>query len=339
MWRRCSPRSWGAAFVIVAQLPNLGGRDEDGGFWGDWLTRVLGGQPLSPFLTWPAEAVLGKPLPLVAVSAVSVAVFAAMSIWVGRRFAADAASAYGAATSRPRRAGRVKAPGFRTGAFRATMVKEGRLLRRDPGLIAQILLRIFYIVPLTFFIVQSGDELGAAAPLAAGAIALLAGQLAGSIAWIAISAEDAPGLLAASPVPIGRFWTAKLVLTLVPPAILVIPTAVALIVFAPLSGVLALLGGAASAVSAGRVPAVLERDLLGLDPGTHRQRVLGGGDGHGGGWPSHRADPVRHRARGPRARLPAGAGDPRAAHRGRGVAPAEPATSNRMCLAERGSHH
>ncbi len=216
----------GAAFVLAAQIPGLIIRDEDNPPGVGMFSWLLDRDSLPGPAMWPAEAVLGAPLPLLGVSAFAVAVFALIAAWVGRRFASDAAAASGADTARRRR-GREDAR-FGGSIFRATLAKEMRMLFRDPGLISQVLLRVFYLVPLALIILtDTGDSADFMPALVAGAASLLAGQLAGSVAWIAISAEDAPQLLASAPVKMRAFWRAKLAASLIVPIVLVLPLMVA----------------------------------------------------------------------------------------------------------------
>jgi ABC-2 type transport system permease protein len=90
-----------------------------------------------------------------------------------------------------------------------------------------------------------------AAARAAAVLTFLAAQLAGSLAWIAISAEDAPELIACSPIAPSEARRAKLVAALTPVAVLVAPVLVALAWLSPWAGVVATLSTAVSAISAG----------------------------------------------------------------------------------------
>ena len=87
--------------------------------------------------------------------------------------------------------------------------KEWRLLARDPALAFQIVLRLIYLAPIAL----AAFGRGRGPPLAPGARLLqrdVAGQLVGSFAWLAVSAEDAPDLLAVAPVGERQVERAKL---------------------------------------------------------------------------------------------------------------------------------
>lgn len=250
----------GALFVIVANIPSLVGNRDAEDAWARLAREAATGEiEIADIFYWPARALAGDPLPLFLFCIAAGAVFAVVATLVGRRFADNAAAAQGSAMAARRRPGRREVR-FGGGAFRAVLSKEMRLLRRDPGLISQLLLRIFYLVPLTFAIIQGSDSAtGFSLATAAGAVALLAGQLAGSIAWITISAEDSPQLLAASPMPIRFFWRAKLAATLLPPGLLVLPAVIGIALFSPPAGLVAAVGAAGSGASAALVNLWLQK--------------------------------------------------------------------------------
>jgi ABC-2 type transport system permease protein len=252
----------GAAFFIASQIQNILGEERAGGFWMRIFQGVGDGRiDLPPYASWPARAALGEPVPLLAVVLTGVGVFAASVVLVGRRFAADAAAAKGAASP-----GRARAPAgvgaFRVGAFSSLLSKELRLLWRDPAMLSQVLLRVLYIPPLVFLVLRNAGGDGVANPALAGAAAglvFMAGQVAASLSWITISGEEAPELLAMSPAPAGTIWRAKLAAALIPISLIMIVPLVALAWFAPLTAAVSALGCAASAVSAGLVNIWLQK--------------------------------------------------------------------------------
>jgi ABC-2 type transport system permease protein len=209
-------------------------------------------------VTLPAEAFLGGAVPLIVIAVIALAIFALVANWVGRRFARDAAAASGADTIRTRK-GRTEAR-FGASMVRATIGKEFKLLLRDPGLVSQVLLRVFYVIPLGFVILTDTGEINSIVPsIAAGAAALLAGQLAGSIAWLTLSAEDSPELLASAPIPIRAFWRAKLAVSfLIPAALLALPL-IALTFLNPVAGLVGIVAAAASAWSAAMINLWLQK--------------------------------------------------------------------------------
>jgi ABC-2 type transport system permease protein len=257
----------GAAFFLVSQSRNFlpdGGRAVFGG-----VVRWAGSGVFEPgtVLSWPARAVLGEPLPLVVFVGFSVVIFMSVAAGLGRRFSADASVAAGMDSGRARASHRVvSAKSFGGGVFVTLMRKELRLLIRDPTLLSQVLLRTLYVLPLTFVMLKNAgpSPSGHVSHVAtminsfrlaslAGGVTFMAGQVAGSLAWITISAEDAPELLAVAPVDGGLVRRAKLAATMIPVvALLALPLG-ALAWLSPWIGACAILGSVASAGSAGLI--------------------------------------------------------------------------------------
>jgi ABC-2 type transport system permease protein len=259
----------GAAFFLVIQARNLlpqSGRRVFGG-----IERWAHGGAFDPAgpLAWPARAVLGEPLALLGFVAVSLLVFTGLASGLGRRFSANAAVAAGIGAGQRRLStGAVTARGFRGGPFTAILRKEFRLLIRDPTLLSQVLLRTLYVLPLTFAMLKTASHPNAAdSPLIAhlrlatlsGSVTFLAGQVAGSLAWISISAEDAPELLVCAPVERRMVRQAKLAAAMIPVAALLTPPLLALVWLSPWVGVCAAFGAAAAALSSGLVNLWLEK--------------------------------------------------------------------------------
>jgi ABC-2 type transport system permease protein len=183
------------------------------------------------------------------------AIFLGVTAWLSRRFADDATSAQGTDAGQRRRPGRTLG-GFAGGAFAATFLKEIRLLRRDAALLAQVLLRTLYLLPATFLVLRNASG-HATYALAGGAavIAFLAGQVASSLTWITVSAEEVPELIACAPAAAASVRNAKLLAGLTPLiAMLAIPLAV-LTWLSPVTGAAATVGAAADAIAAGLINA------------------------------------------------------------------------------------
>ena len=82
------------------------------------------------------------------------------------------------------------------------------LLRRDPWLVSQTLMQMLYLLPPALLLWRSFDERQRRAQLLVPVLVMAAGQLAGGLAWLAISGEDAPDLVATAPIP-PRFIAAR----------------------------------------------------------------------------------------------------------------------------------
>jgi ABC-2 type transport system permease protein len=208
-------------------------------------------------LAWPAHALVGEPLPLLIVATVAGLAFFAIVAGLGRRFIADAGVGSGTDSGQAfgRRPGRSRsnaAPArFASSPFNAIVRKEWRLLLRDPTLLSQVVLRLLYLLPTGFFLFRNvGLHDTTAVARGAGALTFFVGQLAGSLAWIAISAEDAPELIACSPIGPGAARRAKLAAALTPVALMVAPVLVGLAWLSPWAALVATVSTAVSAISA-----------------------------------------------------------------------------------------
>lgn len=197
----------------------------------------------------PARAAIGDPAALAAVLALSLVLIVLAMAFVAPRFAGLALSAAGAASrasaedSRPRP--------FRTGsAARALREKEWRLLRRDPWLLSQTLMQILYLLPAVLLLWRSfGDRTGVL-PILVPVLVMAAGQLAGGLAWLAVSGEDAPDLVGTAPIRPFALTRAKVEAVLGAVGIAVAPLLFGLALVSPAVALLAAAGIAAASASA-----------------------------------------------------------------------------------------
>lgn len=197
----------------------------------------------------PGRAALGDPLALLVLLGAAIFIFAAAGASFGRLFLASYQNA-GMRLSRRRAAPRGKiARHFRAGLFAAMFAKEWRLLVRDPQLAFAIVLRIIYLAPIALpaFTHGRGPPF---LPALAFASVLIAGQLAGSLAWLTVSGEDSPDLLAVAPVSRAEVGRAKLAsaLAMAAPFGLILPAAIALA--SPLAALVTLVMTAAGGFAA-----------------------------------------------------------------------------------------
>ncbi|MEZ5923491.1 MAG: hypothetical protein R3D57_03815 [Hyphomicrobiaceae bacterium] len=124
----------------------------------------------------------------------------------GRFAAASLASAGSDADAAP--SGRTRFRSFRSGLGTCLRAKEWRLLLRDPSFFAQLALQVVYTIPIAVVLIRS-ETLSLALSIGP-TIVMIAAQVSGSIAWITVSGEDAPELLASAPVTRGAVDLAKL---------------------------------------------------------------------------------------------------------------------------------
>jgi len=198
----------GAAFVIGLQIAAI---LSYGTFSRNTVLQsqaVLAHAPgLDSVVWWPARAAMGDPVALIAVLALSLALLAIAIVVVAPRFGDYAVAAAGAGASTVRQTPRVA---FRaTSPRRALRRKEWTLLRRDPWLVSQTFMQMLYLIPPAVLLWRSFDDGNGAYNLLVPVLVMAAGQLAGGLAWLAISGEDAPDLVATAPVPKGFILRAK----------------------------------------------------------------------------------------------------------------------------------
>jgi ABC-2 type transport system permease protein len=114
--------------------------------------------------------------------------------------------------------GRSTSAGFTSlflGRFRANSSaqllrrKEWVLLLRDPWLASQSLMQLLYLIPPAIFLWRSYGETQGALIVLAPVLTMAAGQLGGGLAWLAVSGEDAPDLIASAPITERRMILAK----------------------------------------------------------------------------------------------------------------------------------
>lgn len=214
----------GGALFLFGQYTSNGPRSGRAAIF-DWLRhRHLGESGIGAL---PGKAAFGDPLAILLLCGGGVALFVATGIAFERWFL----TSYQMASVRLSRAaptGKAIGREFRSGLFATIFAKEVRLLLRDPALAFQVVLRIVYLAPLLFLAFGRHNAVPVAPTLAFASV-LVIGQLAGSFAWLAISAEDTPDLLTVAPVDKGEVSRAKLAaaLAMAAPLGVILPIAVA----------------------------------------------------------------------------------------------------------------
>ena len=131
--------------------------------------------------------------------------------------------------------------------------KELLLLIRDPWLISQSLMQILYLLPPAALLCRSFSAQGSARLVLVPVLIMAAGQLAGGLAWLTISGEDAPDLVETAPVSRAQLWRAKIEAVLECVAVVFAPFLLGLLFLAPELAMIAALGITASAASAAAI--------------------------------------------------------------------------------------
>ena len=199
-------------------------------------------------LWWPARAILGDPLAFAACTSASVLILAA-SVATFAPFFETAAYASSGLSQDIRRLGRGRRFRLRS-PVGSLLVKEWTLLARDPWLLSQTLMQILYLVPAALLLWRSFGEGASALAVLVPVLVMAAGQLAGGLAWLAVSGEDAPDLVATAPVTPGLVLRAKIAAVLGAVALAFSPLIAVLAVAAPDLALVSAAGIAAAAVCA-----------------------------------------------------------------------------------------
>jgi ABC-2 type transport system permease protein len=211
--------------------------------------RIIGLAPHPGSLWWlPVDAAMGNWVSLTAVFAFGTILLAGAIRFCAPRFGEVALAANSIAAGRRTEKRALK---FRPkSSGQALRSKEWVLLLRDPWLMSQSLMQLLYLLPPFFLLSRSfyGDGRGAA--LVVPVLIMAAGQLAGGLAWLAISGEDAPDLIASAPVAAYRVWLAKVEAVAAAIGIVFGPLVVLLAVIDPVFAVAAAIGIAIASTSA-----------------------------------------------------------------------------------------
>lgn len=198
----------GVAAVILPQLQNLLSNQAKQAAARD-LAALATGAGADSWMWLPARALLGEPLPLLALVLLSFGLFTLATFALADRFIAQAVAAGGVAGGAGKPHGRSRR--FRTDTASVLRRKELRLLARDPWLLTQIGQQLIYMVPAAILIWQRN-----AGPAGWLILVFVAGNLAAALAWLTVSGEDAPDLLASAPLRTPDVLRAKLEAALLP---------------------------------------------------------------------------------------------------------------------------
>ena len=203
---------------------------------------------LDSVVWWPARAALGDGEALLLLLAGGLILLGAVMAIFSPRFA-DTVVRVSANAAPALQGARIKA--FRSGSRQqALRWKEFVLLRRDPWLVSQTLMQLLYLVPPALMLWRSFAESSDAIVLITPVMVMAAGQLAGGLAWLTISGEDAADLVATAPLPPSRVTRAKIEVVLIAIGAIFAPLIVALIFASPFQAAVTASGVIIAAASA-----------------------------------------------------------------------------------------
>jgi ABC-2 type transport system permease protein len=181
---------------------------------------------------WPARAAFGDGEVLLLLIAGSLVLLGVAMAVFSPRFADTIISISARATAVSRAPRRTA---FRAGSRQqALRRKEFLLLWRDPWLVSQSLMQLLYLVPPALMLWRSFSDSSAALILITPVIVMAAGQLAGGLAWLTISGEDAADLVATAPLPASRVIRAKIEVVLIAIGAVFTPLVIALAIVSAL---------------------------------------------------------------------------------------------------------
>ncbi|HEX4080506.1 MAG TPA: hypothetical protein VHX61_16720 [Rhizomicrobium sp.] len=200
----------GGAFVIgiqVAAMLSTGTLSRTALLHSPLVTSHVPG--IDSLFWWPGRAALGEVVCLVAVLSVSLVLFLGVTVRAAPRFAGCALAA-GSVSREPARQRKPRRSFRLRGVAQALRRKEWLLLLRDPWLMSQSLMQLLYLLPPALLLWRSFAFGGNASAICVPVLIMAAGQLAGGLAWLTISGEDAPDLVASAPVLPARLLRAKI---------------------------------------------------------------------------------------------------------------------------------
>ncbi len=239
----------GASFVIglqIAAILSYGNLSRFSPLQSEWLIEHAPG--IGSALWWPARAVLGDPAALTVVIAVSLVLLGASIASFAGNFGEHANAAAGVSSTIVRQR---RSRGFRRRSASSVLRhKEWTLLIRDPWLVSQTLMQILYLLPPALMLWLSFRDGSGALMVLVPVVVMAAGQLAGGLAWLSISGEDAPDLVATAPIMARRIIWAKVEAVLGTIAFVFAPLVVALAFASPTAAAVCGMGVLIAAASA-----------------------------------------------------------------------------------------
>jgi ABC-2 type transport system permease protein len=207
---------------------------------------------LHSLLWWPARAALGNGRCLFFVAGAGIALFLAITGLYAPRFANYAIAAAGSWHAAGRK--RQSAEPFKVESPAAALRhKERALILRDPWLISQSLMQLLYLVPPALLLSRSFEGTGGPPVILVPVLIMAAGQLAGGLAWLTISGEDAPDLVNSAPVSPSRILRAKIEAVLQCVAVIFGPFTMTLALISPRQALVAVTGVTCASVSSAAI--------------------------------------------------------------------------------------
>jgi len=211
----------GAAFLIGLQIVailSFGNLSRLAPLQSPWLLAHVPG--VESVLWVPARAALGEPAALAGLLVFALFVLGVTVAVFSPRFGEHAIAASGVSQGVVRQRQR----GFRRHSPKQMLRrKEWTLLARDPWLMSQTLMQILYLLPPALLLWRSFHDATTALIVLVPVIVMAAGQLAGGLAWLSISGEDTPDLVATAPIAAASLLWAKIEAVMIAIAVIFAP--------------------------------------------------------------------------------------------------------------------
>jgi ABC-2 type transport system permease protein len=236
----------GASAVLVAQALAFVPDHWRQALYAAFSTRAATNDWLGQLIEIPERAAMGEFPALVAWAGVAFALWAIAVLLRGNAFVAAAMASAGSPADAPRVHERIR---FTASPRAALRRKEHRLLWRDPWLLSQMLMQALYTLPVGIVLWRHGGPIGQPGVAFGPMIVVIAGQFSGSLAWLALSAEDSPDTLRTAPATRGEIERAKLSAILQPVGLTLLPVLVGLAMLSPWGAFCAGLAAVGSATS------------------------------------------------------------------------------------------
>ncbi len=237
----------GAGFVIGIQAAAILSHEGFSRFAFFQSDEILAAAPDETSLLWmPARAAMGDLGAASLILLITLAILGMAVALIAPSYDRLASSAAGLNHIRSQR--RASARAFTPMSQRqALRRKEWKLLQRDPWLLSQTLMQLLYLVPPALLLWVNYGAGDGSFIVIVPVLVMAAGQLAGGLAWLAISGEDAHDLVATAPLRPSTILRAKVEAVLVVIALVLAPLLLMLAIASwPMALITALCAGLAA---------------------------------------------------------------------------------------------
>ncbi len=164
---------------------------------------------ISSWFYAPARAAMGNASALFGVALLGFGALAGVIVLASTSFGRHAIAAAGISHSRTTQKATDHHFTLRT-PRQVLRAKEWKLLARDPWLLSQTLMQILYLVPPGLLLWLNFGAAAGVYIVVVPVLVMASGQLAGGLAWLAISGEDAHDLVVTAPVSQNTVLRAKI---------------------------------------------------------------------------------------------------------------------------------